>query len=222
MDAKVLRAAVAAAIRVTVSTTLLGCGGEVKTDAGRAAAPNVQGTPASTGEPQANDASTSTSPPDPTSSPSAAGSAAATATATATAGMASAGAAMGSVAGGGAAMGGQASVSGGAGEEASAGAPGVSCDAAAEACLTTLEQSLQQPVTAATTTCCDTVIATLDRLQLADPVCHNSIDARFLRGGARTECCTDPSTWVHQACTPWGPPVPPELTRDALVAWRAA
>ena len=33
MDAKVLRAAVSAAIRVTISTTLIGCGGSVVGDA---------------------------------------------------------------------------------------------------------------------------------------------------------------------------------------------
>ena len=220
MDAKVLRAAVAAALRVTVSTTLIGCGGNVTTDAARSAAPAVQGTPANTGDAQANDAGAATSPPYPTSSASAAGSAAATPTATA--GMPNGGAETDSVASGGAAMGGLTSLSGAAGGEAFAGAPGLSCDAAAEACLTTLEQTLQQPVTAATTACCDTVIATLDQLRPADAVCYDSINTRFLRGGARTGCCADPSTWVHQACAPWGPPVPPELTQDALLAWSLA
>ena len=207
MDAKVLRAAVSAAIRVTVSTTLIGCGGNVSTDAGRTtSSPAVKDTPTSTGAPSANETEPSRTPsPDPKPTTSAGGSA--PASEAPTAGMASSG---------GAEVGGMAAVAGAGGEEASAGAPADVCGAAAHACLAQLEQTIQEPPSAATKACCDTVIATLEQLQPSDAVCFNSVNARFQRGGVRAECCTDQSTWVHQACAPWGPPVPPELSRAAL------
>lgn len=208
MDAKVLRAAVSAAIRVTVSTTLIGCGGNVSTDAGRAtSSPAVKDTPTSTGEPSANETEPSRTPsPDPKPTTSAGGSA--PASEVPTAGMASSG---------GSEVGGMAAVAGAGGDEASAGAPADVCRAAAQACLTQLEQTTPEPPSAADKACCDTVIATLEELWQGTPrdACFESIDARF-RGAVRTECCADKSTWVYRACTPWGPPVPPELSRAAL------
>ena len=207
MDAKVLRAAVSAAIRVTVSTTLIGCGGNVSTDAGRTtSSPAVKDTPTSTGEPSANETEPSRTPsPDPKPATSAGGSA--PASEVPTAGMASSG---------GAEVGGMAAVAGAGGEEASAGAPADVCGAAAHACLAELEQTIQEPASAATKACCDTVIATLEQLQPSDAVCFNSVYGRFQRGGVRAECCSDQSTWQYRACAPWGPPVPPELSRAAL------
>ena len=211
MDAKVLRAAVSAAIRVTVSTTLIGCGGNVSTDAGRAtSSPTVKDAPPSSGEPSANETEPTRSPsPDPKPTTSAGGSA--PTGETPTAGMAS---------NGGSEVGGMATVAGAGGEDASAGAPADVCGAAAHACLTQLEQTTLEPPSAATKACCDTVIATLEQLQPTDVACFNSVNVRFQHGGVRAECCTDQSTWVHQACTPWGPPVPPELSRAA--SWSLA
>jgi hypothetical protein len=212
MDAKVLRAAVSAAIRVTVSTTLIGCGGNVSTDAGRAtSSPAVKDTPTSTGEAAAKPTEPTGSPspyPEPTptggSGP---------ATETPTAGMTATSA--------GSEAGGMASIAGAGGDDASAGAPADVCGAAAHACLTQLEQTTMEPPSAATKACCDVVIATLEQPEL-DAICFDSVNTRFLSGGARHECCADQSTWVHRACTPWGPPVPPELTRAALQKWSLA
>jgi hypothetical protein len=166
MDAKVLRAAVSAAIRVTVSTTLIGCGdGESATETPSA------GMPAS----------------------------------------------------GGFDMGGAAAIAGAGGEDASAGAPTDVCAAAAHACVSLLEQTPQEPLTEADEACCDTVIATLEELRRDTPreACYDGLYARF-HGPVRTQCCADQSTWVYLACTPWGPPVPPEFSREALRLWSLA
>lgn len=213
MDAKVLRAAVSAAIRVTVSTTLIGCGGNVSTDAGRTtSSPAVKDTPTTNGEAAANGTEpTGTSSPYPQPTASAGGSG--PASETPTAGMTATSA--------GSEAGGMTSIAGAGGDEASAGAPADVCGAAAHACLTQLEQTTMEPPSAATKACCDTVIATLEQPEL-DPICLDSVNRRFLSGGVRHECCADQSTWVHQACTPWGPPVPPELSRAALQTWSLA
>ncbi len=227
MDAKVLRAAVSAAIRVTVSTTLIGCGGNVTTDAGGTRAPGKNDA-AGTGEPtsSAKDASQRNNLPYPVS------------------GIVSNGAKAGSGAGGagGAVIGGSAGgatvgsagatrngeVGGmanaaGANDESSAGAPAQTCVAAAETCLTTLEQTTAvQPPSAATQACCETVLQAISLPQQLSNECFDSLNTRFMQPGVRPLCCTDPSSWSHQACTPWGPPVPPELSRDALLAWGAA
>jgi hypothetical protein len=216
MDAKVLRAAVSAALRVTVSTTLIGCGGSASTDTGRpsSSSPAVKDTPASAGRPPITEA-------EPAHSPSAqpvtstGGSASETETETETP---SAGTAAGGVE-----MGGMAAIAGAGGDEASAGAPAEVCRAAAQACLTQLEQTTPEPPSAADKACCDTVIATLEELWQTTPrdACFATIETRF-RGAVRAECCADKSTWVYRACTPWGPPVPPELSREALQRWSSA
>jgi hypothetical protein len=210
MDAKILRAAVSAALRVTVSTTLIGCGGSATTDTGRpSSSPAVNDAPASIGQPP----STETEPADsPSPQPATGGSASETETPSA-----------GTTAGGGVDMGGMAAIAGAGGEEASAGAPAEVCRAAAQACLTQLEQTTPEPPSAADKACCDTVIATLEELWQAMPrdVCFDAIETRF-RGAVRSECCADKSTWVYRACTPWGPPVPPELSREALQRWSLA
>ncbi len=150
MDAKVLRAAVSAAIRVTVSTTLIGCGGNVSTDTGRAAVPPdepaVKGTPVKTSEPAAKNADPHVSSPRPT--PATGGSA--PAIETPTAGVAN---------DGGSSLGGFASTAGAGGDEAGAGAPSDVCGAAALACVTSLEQAaFDAPLSAADQACCDTVL----------------------------------------------------------------
>lgn len=213
MDAKVLRAAVSAALRVTVSTTLIGCGGNVSTDPGHAtSSPAIKDTPSGTAQPSTAETEQTTSP-TPTSNAggSEPGSKAPNA------GMAS---------NAGSETGGVASVAGAGGDEASAGAPADVCGAAAHACLTQLEQTPQQPPTDATKACCDVVIASLDQLrqelQPEEAECYNGVESRFMMPPVRNQCCHDPSTWVHVACTPWGPPVPPELSADALRAWSLA
>jgi hypothetical protein len=214
MDAKILRAAVSAALRVTVSTTLIGCGGSASTDTGRPnSSPAVKDAPASAGQPPV----TETEPAHPPSAQpvtSTGGSASEAETETPSAGTA---------AGGGVEVGGMAATPGAGGEQASAGAPAEVCRAAAQACLTQLEQTTPEPPSAADKACCDTVIATLEELWQAMPrdACFDAIETRF-RGAVRTECCADKSTWVYRACTPWGPPVPPELSREALQRWSSA
>lgn len=213
MDAKVLRAAVAAAIRVTVSTTLIGCGGTVSTDPGHASSsPAVQDTPMGEVDetPKGTGGQTSNVAPKPPAS---------------TGGRAapnepSAGTASGGVS----EVGGMANAAGAGGEPASAGAPADVCGSAAAACLTTLEQiPREETPTDASKACCDTILARLDELRL-DPgvACFDDFDDRFMGSPARWTCCHDPSTWQNPACTPWGPPVPPELSRDALLEWSLA
>lgn len=207
MDAKVLRAAVSAAIRVTVSTTLIGCGGSVATEEDRpSSSPAVKDAPVSAGQPTVTET-------EPASAPVTSGGSA-SATEMPIAGTASHG---------GSDVGGMSTTAGAGGEEASAGAPAEVCRAAAQACLTQLEQATPEPPSAADQACCDTVIATLEEMWQAMPrdACFESIDARF-RGAVRTECCADKSTWVYRACTPWGPPVPPELSPEALQRWSLA
>lgn len=211
MDAKVLRAAVTAALRVTVSTTLIGCGGNASTDVGRATpSPAVKETP-SAGLPAVTETQPSSSP-SPQPATSTGGNASTTEQPTA-----------GMAAGGGLDVGGMAAIAGAGGEDATAGAPTDVCGAAAHACLNQLEQTSPEPPTEADKACCDTVIATLEELWQATPrdACFEGIEARF-RGAVRTECCVDQSTWVYRACTPWGPPVPPEFSPEALRAWSLA
>jgi hypothetical protein len=211
MDAKVLRAAVSAAIRVTVSTTLIGCGGTVSPDPGRARpSPTVNDTP-STGQPAVTEPEPADSP-SPRPATSTGGSASATETPSA-----------GMPASGGFDMGGAAAIAGAGGEDASAGAPTDVCAAAAHACVSLLEQTPQEPLTEADEACCDTVIATLEELRRDTPreACYDGLYARF-HGPVRTQCCADQSTWVYLACTPWGPPVPPEFSREALRLWSLA
>lgn len=222
MDAKVLRAAVSAAIRVTVSTTLIGCGGNVTTDAGGARTPDKNDAQSS-GEPtsSAKDAGQQTSTPYPTggagSNEAVAGSA-----------MAAGGIAGGGTAStGGVNVGGLASAAGAndvsSAGEASAGAPTQSCAPAAETCLTTLEQTTPTPTpSAATKACCETVLQAIELPPRLSNQCFDSVNTRFMQGTVRSQCCSDPSTWQQQACTPWGPAVPPELSLEALLQWSAA
>lgn len=214
MDAKVLRAAVAAAIRVTVSTTLIGCGGTVSTDPGRtSSSPAVKDTPMGEVEdtPKGTGGQNGSVAPTPTAS---AGGRASTPDEP------SAGTASGGVI----EVGGMASAAGAGGEPASAGAPADVCGNAAFACVTTLEETPpEDPLSDASKACCDTILARLDVVRL-DPgaACFDDLDHVFMGSPARSKCCHDPSTWQNPACTPWGPPVPPELSREALLEWSLA
>lgn len=222
MDAKVLKAAVSAAIRVTVSTTLIGCGGSVSTDGGDRASssPAVKDAPTETNESVASGTGgqTGSTPPKPTAS----GGSHATGPVAGNAG--NAGTTSGEVV----EVGGMANAAGAppgaAGESSSAGAPADVCGNAAAACVTKLgEQTFEEMPSDATKACCETILARLDELRL-DPgaACFDHLDQDFMASPARRQCCKDQSTWQNPACTPWGPPVPPELSREALLAWSLA
>lgn len=217
MDANVLRAAVSAAIRVTVSTTLLGCGGSVVSEAdgagstsngaaGRGQTDAAKGTGGYRAAP---------SPVPEGTNPSGGKSSSATAGA-ATAGAATAGTPAETETGGVA----NAAGAGGVGEPASAGAPAEVCGGAVDACLTQLEQEPPgSTLSDAGKACCDTVVVGFDELRLGNAECFGDLDRRFMSSGVRQRCCADQATWSHLACTPWGPPVPPELSPEALRQW---
>jgi hypothetical protein len=124
---------------------------------------------------------------------------------------------------GGAETGGVASLAGAGGDEASAGAPADVCGAAALACIESIEQTdAVQPLSDATQACCDVVLAAIALPPQLSAECFANVNTRFMQGGARQQCCHDPSTWQQPACTPWGPPVPPEFSRAMLQAWSLA
>ena len=52
--------------------------------------------------------------------------------------------------------------------------------------------------------------------------CWQDLNGRLMTSAARNLCCNSPETWQVSACTPWGPPVPPELPEEALAAWELA
>ncbi|HEX2872109.1 MAG TPA: hypothetical protein VHP33_12650 [Polyangiaceae bacterium] len=220
MDAKVLKAAVSAAIRVTVSTTLMGCGGSVSTDAGRSSpSPAVKDTATDAhGSVASGTAGTSgqtnSAPLKPTQ-----GSGGQTTLPVET----SAGNA-GTAGGASVEVGGMASAAGAGGEPGGAGAPPDVCGNAAAACVTKLgEQPFEETPSDATNACCETILARLDELRLEPgAACFDHLDQDFMQSPARRQCCKDPSTWQNPACTPWGPPVPPEISREALQAWSLA
>jgi len=187
MEAHVLRAALSAAIRVTVSTTLLGCGGATSTDE-PSPAPAVPG-------------KTQQEIQDPTA--------------------ASGGAATGSA-------GASEALGGAPGQGGAAGAAPLSCEAEllGPACLPVLDDLAQhQPEQVAATQlrCCKTLVDTIDALNLSQPEawpeCGADLDTRF--EGVRSTCCQN-LQWQGLACTPWGPPVPPELGLQQLLSWQGA
>jgi hypothetical protein len=220
MDAKVLKAAVSAAIRVTVSTTLIGCGGGVSTGEGRSSpAPTVKDAPTDTPERVASGTAgaggrTHSAPPEPT-----AGSGG-----RATLPLESSAGNTGTAGGASVETGGMASGAGAGGEPGSAGAPADVCGNAASACVAKLgEQPFEETPSDATIACCETILARLDELR-AEPgaACFDHLDQDFMQSPARRQCCKDQSTWQNPACTPWGPPVPPGFSRAALRAWSLA
>jgi hypothetical protein len=228
MDAKVLRAAVSAAIRVTVSASLVGCGNTVSSDVGPleaggstsrgdgsrdagaggmlgGAALGQAGTElgmAGTLLAMAGTASSNGGNP----SSSIGGQLGGTAPET------------GGMAHGGTDAAGQAS----GGNEAAAGAPAQACGAYLDDCLSALGAVERgAPLDELGTACCVTVRAALIELKAAGAECYLDIAKRFQTAPARQACCKDPSTWEETACAPWGPPVPPELPLELLQDWVA-
>lgn len=220
MDAKVLRAAVSAAIRVTISTTLIGCGGSVVGEASEAG-----GTPSSSSTGGAPPNAMSGGADEHVSAPQVPSGTGATGGGGAQASSASvtAGTATSIDVGGMVSTDGGASEIGGAsqaGEASSGGATAEECGAAVAACLTQVEPEVPSAALSdAGKACCETIIAGFDELRLAGAACFTDLDRRFMTSGVRQRCCADQATWTHLACTPWGPPVPPELPAAALQAW---
>ena len=188
MDTKTLKAALSAAIKVTITTTLVGCGGVVTTSS--------SGGPGS--EPKAGSSGQGGSPEPMMTVAAPAGGA----PAGGTAGEAQAGSAVGG----------------------SMPAPCASTEV--EACYAFLAQAepskFGDPVPATNQACCNTLLESLVSREPGS-MCLSDNTKRFDQSPARSVCCRDPATWtVYPACTPWGPPVPPELSLDALRNWGAA
>lgn len=221
MDAKVLRAAVSAAIRVTVSTALIGCGGTVTSGEGKsqgegAANPGNPGP----GEPVKGNTS-GPSYPYPVASGNSGSPSAPSHGGQASGGRASSG-------GSSVTQGGVASLGGSPDGGSSEGGEGStvllnSCDAL-NTCLTHIEASM--PAAALNDddqACCQAMIDNLKDHQVAmADACWADLNGRLMTSPARSWCCNSPETWQVSACTPWGPPVPPELPEGALAAWEAA
>lgn len=205
MDAKVLRAAVSAAIRVTVSTTLVGCG---NTASNEAALTETGGHASSA---QGGDHTATGGVPN-----SAAGATLETAGSAPSGGvgpMISSGgqpSPMAPEVAGSTSTAGE--TSGSAGE---AGAPSQVCGAKVLDCVSMLE-GIERGATLdeAGDACCVEVRAGLFELQQSGAECYIELGRRFQATAARQACCKDPSTWSETACTPWGPPVPPEFSAD--------
>jgi hypothetical protein len=214
MDAKVLRAAVSAAIRVTVSTTLIGCGGNVTSDAGGAAGATTGGVATSAkGNGKSAGDTIAPSYPLPSGTPS------------------SGGTGGGGVAGGGWSMGGQPTAGTGSGatapmSEAGAsegGAAGSSGEAPSVcACTATLaEVKPGEALSSDALACCQVVIDAYLTPAVQEEACW--FDFQWFVQPAHQQCCAAISdAWQQPACTPWGPPVPPEAPLSALLDWELA
>jgi hypothetical protein len=219
MDAKTFKAALAAALRVTVSTSLIGCGAHTSTDGASGSATSDTRDPA-TSRPDGDDSPDQAEPRG--GKPSAESD-------YPTSGGVTSSSASGSATGGSASEGGSATASA-AGESGAAGAgttPPTPCEALA-ACLSTLEGMTfvrGEPLPSAAAECCQVVIEGLSWRSegaVCDAEALSTLNARFMGSPTRSACCSDPETWQHQACTPWGPAVPPELPLEALSAWELA
>jgi hypothetical protein len=229
LDPKVFRAAVSAAIRVTISTALVGCGNTASTSAvpsdggGSASAADSGGNgsggvPSGTGAEQSGTAHAT------------AGSApiSGTSAVTPSGGQPSAttpevgGSASGSAnVGGGTNVGGSSSAGGETfGAAGEAGAPAQLCGAEVAECLSVLETfEAGAALDEAGLACCLGVREGLSELQKVAAECYRDLNRRFTGTAARSECCKDSSTWTEIACAPWGPPVPPELSAELLESW---
>lgn len=212
MDAKTLKAAVTAALRVTVSTSLIGCGAHTSTDAAGGRPPNDTRDPAASRPDDPERAEGGGKPSTESGYP------------TASAGVASSNSASGgSASGGGASEGGDMMASA-AGEGGAGTQPLTQCETAA-ACLGTLEAMTfehDEPLTSGAAACCQLVVESLSwvgETAVCDPETRSALNARFMRAPARGACCRDPDTWQQEACTPWGPPVPPELPPEVMSDW---
>jgi hypothetical protein len=218
MDAKILRAAVSAAIRVTVSTTMIGCGGVVSTDeSGRAGATPVTGSSTSNDE-TASTKSSGGQGGEPYHRPGGISSTAGTTPSESGTG--------GSSSVGGSDVGGMASTTGAgqAGEVAGAGAPPERCGSELEGCLAVIDGVMfgETMPSESAKACCQTVLAGLSKLEQDRAECFSDVNLRLMNSPGRHLCCSDPATWQQPACTPWGPPAPPELSLDVLLSWGAA
>jgi len=228
MDPQVLRAAVSAAIRVTVSTTLIGCGGSVADGSNTA----TNGAAGRSAQSETNGSGGHRAAPVPAST-SGGGTSAAGASAV-TGGTGGASTATGGAAGGTAGVlstagapaepetGGGTNAAGGgqAGEAAAAGAPAEVCGGAVLRSMRL--KALELPTDAlrgVANACCQTVILGFDELRADSAPCYDDLELRFRVSGVRQMCCADKATWEHLACTPWGPPVPPELPAAMQRAW---
>src|SRR5207244_2947284 len=205
-----LKAALSAAIKVTITSTLVGCGG-MMTSSGGGPDREPSGSAGSGGSDTAGK-----SPLQPASygyptesEPASGGTAGAEPITAATA------------PGGGAPAGGMASAAaGGSAGAAGGGAPAATCTSAeVDACYAFLAQAdvtgFGNPLPAADQACCRTL---LDSLVSGEPgsVCRSDNTRRFDPSPARRVCCSDPASWsVYPSCAPWGPPVPPELSLEA-------
>jgi hypothetical protein len=111
-----------------------------------------------------------------------------------------------------------------AGEVAGAGAPSERCGSELDACLTVIDGvAFGEPMPSETATaCCETVLAGLSKLQQDGAECFGDVTLRLMNSPGRHLCCSDQASWIQPACTPWGPPVPPNLSLEALLAWSAA
>jgi hypothetical protein len=202
MEAKVLRAALLAAIRVTVSSSMLGCGGATTFD-------QPGPIPSSSQEPQPSSGGGTAS--QPTANHDSAGTHPASAGATG---------GVGGLASGGGGGTGEAGMPGGA--EAPA-ASGSFCDGPAmQACEPIYDElaTSTEPLDAVAVGCCKVLVDALDRVSPpeVDAQCLAELDSRLnlLRGS----CCPALES-KGNACAPWGPPVPPELELELLLGWSA-
>lgn len=207
MDAKTLRAALAAALRVTVSTSLIGCGGHTSTDGAKSTQAPATSQPDDDYSDQAEPVAGKPSSEPAYLSPVAGGAS--------------------SSAGGGSMMASAAGASGSGAGGAST-KPPTRCEAL-ELCVTKLEGmtfEFGDPLPSEAAECCQTVIESLSgpgqAAAMCDDATFSSLYDRFLMPEVRNACCSEPDTWQHQACTPWGPAVPPELPLEALSAWELA
>jgi hypothetical protein len=207
MEAKVLRAALLAAIRVTVSSSMLGCGGATTFDQ-----PGPM--PSSPEEPEPQQSSGGGG----TASQPTAHNSAGTHPASA-----SAGGGVGVAASGGSGGLGEAGMPGGAGAPA---ASGSFCDGPAiQACepiydeLAASTEPWSVQLSDVAVGCCKVLVDALDRVSPpeVDAQCLAELDSRLnlLRGS----CCR--ALEFQGTCAPWGPPVPPELELELLLSWGA-
>jgi hypothetical protein len=77
---------------------------------------------------------------------------------------------------------------------------------------------------AAAKRCCATIIHGLPIVQANEATmeCGFRLGSEFFGLPAHQACCAEVDLWGTQACSPWGPPVPPALPRAALRVWEAA
>jgi hypothetical protein len=216
-----MRAALTAALRVTVSTSLIGCGAHASTDGGGGAMPRDTHDPATSRPDGGVDSGRA--------EPNGGRSGSESDEASGSAGVIS-GSTMGGSGAGNAGGDAGSTTASAAGESSEGGAgttPQTACEAVAT-CLGALEAmtfASGEPLPSAAAECCQVVIEGLSapsEAAVCDPETLRALDSRFMGSRERSACCADPDTWQQRACTPWGPAVPPELPLQALAAWELA